>query len=291
MFFKAQGIITALVTPFDREERLDGKKLRTAVEFQLKAGVDGIFVCGSTGEAYSLEFEEKRELLEITVDAVQGRVPVYMGCGGSTTRQAVMLVEMAEKVGANAISIITPYFLTPNQEELYLFYKDTASSTSLPIIMYNHPIRTSVRILPETVEKLALIPNIIGIKDSSSDLNNNMAYVKAGGKEFCVLSGNDSMILSLLNLGGRGAVSASANFVPKLVCDLYREYCTGNREKAVELQYKLFQVRRVFNMGSYPVMIKEACKIMGIDVGECRKPVLGLNNEDYRKLKDILESL
>jgi len=287
---KPQGIITALVTPFrESDEKIDYTALKNIIDIQCEAGVHGIFISGSTAEAYAMEPEEKRELLQATKEYAAGRTQVFFGAGGNSTRQTIDLVQIAEKEGADAVSVITTYFATPSQDELYGFYSDIAKSTSLPIIMYNHPLRTMVNISGSTIGKLSKINNIVGVKDSSGNMNNSMDFIANTERDFGVLSGNDSLILSLLDLGGSGAVSASANFVPKLLVDMYKEYTSGNREKAFELQMKLFAVRKLFNLGTYPAMIKDACRVMGIDMGICRRPVTGLSESDLCKLTETLK--
>ncbi|MDR2933307.1 MAG: 4-hydroxy-tetrahydrodipicolinate synthase [Oscillospiraceae bacterium] len=288
---RPEGVITALVTPFKAsDESIDYAALEHMIDIQCKAEVDGIFVSGSTAEAYAMEFEEKRDLLKATISYVKGRTAVYFGAGGSSTKQTVDLVQMAEREGADAVSVITTYFATPNQSELLSFYTDVAASTALPIILYNHPLRTSVNIAGATLGKLSQIPNIVGVKDSSANMNNTMSYLANMAPGFSALSGNDSLIVSLLDLGGAGTVSASANFVPGLVTALYRAYMAGEREKAIDLQMKLFAVRDVFSLGTYPAMIKDACRVMGIDMGTCRKPLASLGAEDMKKLEAALKT-
>jgi len=237
-----------------------------------------------------MEQSEKRELLHATVDFVKGRAIVYFGAGGNCTRQTIELVQIAESGGADAVSVITPYFVTPNQNELLNYFSEIAASTSLPIVLYNHPLRTFVNIAGVTIGALSHIKNIVGVKDSSANMNNTMSYLANMESGFSVLSGNDSLIVSIMDLGGLGTVSASANFVPELVTELYRSYTAGKWDKAVDLQMKLFSIRDVFNLGTYPAMIKDACKLMGIDMGICRKPINPLSPDERRKLKDTLKS-
>ncbi|MDR1204097.1 MAG: 4-hydroxy-tetrahydrodipicolinate synthase [Peptococcaceae bacterium] len=289
--FRPEGVITALVTPFKAgDESIDFAALERMIDIQCEAGVDGVFVSGSTAEAYAMEREEKRDLLAAAKEYVNGRAKLYFGAGGSSTRQAADLIQMAESEGADAVSVITPYFAVPDQDELLSFYTDIAASTSLPIILYNHPLRTMVNMSGSTVGKLSRVTNIAGVKDSSANMNNTMSYLAAMEPGFSVLSGNDSLIFSLLDLGGAGTVSASANFAPDLVVDLYRAYKAGKREKSLELQLKLFAVRSVFSLGSYPAMIKDACRVMGFDMGVCRRPLKSLSADDMTKLEAALKT-
>lgn len=286
---RPEGVITALVTPFAAvDESIDYAALENMIDIQCDAKVNGVFVSGSTAEAYALGFEEKRNLLKATIRFVKGRAKVYFGAGGDSTHQTVALVRMAEAEGADAVSVITPYFVTPNQQELLEFYSDVAASTGLPIILYNHPLRTAVNIAGATLGKLSHISNIVGVKDSSGNMNNTLSYLTCAEPGFSVLSGNDSLIISLLDMGGAGTVSASANFVPKLVTDMYSSYKAGDRDNAIRLQMDLFKIRDVFGLGTYPAMIKDACRVMGIDMGSCRKPLRLLSPEDLQKLKTAL---
>ena len=197
---------------------------------------------------------------------------------------------MAEREGADALSVITTYFATPTQGELVSYYTDVAASTSLPIILYNHPMRTMVNISGETIGKLCVIKNIVGVKDSSANMNNSMSYLANMRPGFSVLSGNDSLIVSLMDLGGTGTVSGSANIVPGLVTGLYRAYMAGDRAKAIDFQMKLFAIREVFTLGTYPAMIKDACRLIGLDMGVCRKPLAPLSAGDMKKLNAALKA-
>ncbi len=289
----AQGVIAALVTPFEKEtESLDFHALERIIDVECKAGVDAVFVNGTTAEAYAMSFEEKRDLLEKTMEYADKRCKVIMGAGGSTTAKAVAEVEMACELGADGVSVITPYFVTPNQEELYDFYAALAKVSSVPIIMYNHPLRTSVTISSATAKKLHEdYPIIEGLKDSSGNMTSNINFIMDCGEDFGVLSGNDGMIIPMMRMGGKGVVSATANFFPELIVALYQAAAKKDWDRAVELQKIAFEARKVFALGTYPVCIKEAAEYAGYDMGPCRKPVHPLNSADKKKLETIMNSV
>ncbi len=293
MSFAPRGILPAMVTPLNDREEVNEKALRSLVDFLVDSGVHGIFVVGSQGEAYALSQDEKKKVMETAVEQTAKRVPVYAGTGAVTTSEAVELTQMAEKIGVDAVSVITPYFLSPSQEELYEHYKTIANSTSLPILLYNNPGKTGgVNISIGLAERLSQIENIVGIKDSSGDMTLTGEYIrKTKGKGFSVLAGRDTLILSTLLYGGSGAISATANVAPKIAVDIYEYFVKGNIEKAKEAQFALAPLRVAFELGTFPVVIKEALKLIGIDAGPAKSPVKGLSDAKRRELKEILKGM
>ncbi|MDI9391254.1 MAG: 4-hydroxy-tetrahydrodipicolinate synthase [Synergistota bacterium] len=293
MSFAPRGILPAMVTPLNDREEVNEKALRSLVDFLVDSGVHGIFVVGSQGEAYALSQDEKKKVMETAVEQTAKRVPVYAGTGAVTTSEAVELTQMAEKIGVDAVSVITPYFLSPSQEELYEHYKTIANSTSLPILLYNNPGKTGgVNISIGLAERLSQIENIVGIKDSSGDMTLTGEYIrKTKGKGFSVLAGRDTLILSTLLYGGSGAISATANVAPKIAVDIYEYFVKGNIEKAKEAQFALAPLRVAFELGTFPVVIKEALKLIGIDAGPAKSPVKGLSDVKRRELKEILKGM
>ena len=202
------GVVTPLITPVDAEERVDETGLRNVIEHVLRGGVHGVFVAGSTGEFYGLDYDEKKRATEITVDQVKGRVPVYVGASAITTRECIKLSKMAEKAGAQAVTILTPMFISPSEEELYQHFRTIAASTALPVLVYNNPERTGINMSANLIERLAEIPNLVGAKDSSGDLTLTSEYIRrTRSKGFKILAGRDTMILATLVYGGVGAVA------------------------------------------------------------------------------------
>jgi 4-hydroxy-tetrahydrodipicolinate synthase len=282
-----------MVTPLNDREEVNEKALRSLVDFLVDNGVHGIFVVGSQGEAYALSRDEKKKVMETAVEQAAKRVPVYAGTGAVTTREAVELTRMAEGIGVDAVSVITPYFLSPSQEELYEYYKIIANSTSLPILLYNNPGKTGgVSISVGLAERLSQIENIVGIKDSSGDMTLTGEYIrKTRDKGFSVLAGRDTLILSTLLYGGSGAISATANVAPKIAVDIYEHFVKGDIEKAREAQFALAPLRVAFELGTFPVVIKEALKIIGIDAGPAKSPVKDLSDAKRQELKEILKGM
>lgn len=289
MRFKATGIIPAMITPLSAGERVNEKAMRALVNHLIDGGIHGIFPVGTTGEFYGLSLEEKRAVFELVVDEVDGRVPVYGGAGAITTRECIQLVQIAEKAGIDAISILTPMFISPTQEELVGHYSRIAAETSLPILLYNNVPKTGVTISPATVVELSAVPNIVGIKDSSGDFTLTAEYIRlTRGGDFSVLAGRDTLIHACLCHGGTGAVAACANVAPRLVVDIYEKYTAGDVAGSLEAQYTLAPLRLAFNLGSFPTVIKEALQLQGIDAGPCMGPVGPMTSEAKAKLKQIL---
>jgi len=291
MEFKPRGIIPPMITPFDQDEKVDVKALEKMTDYLIEAGVHGVFPLGSTGEGYGIDFDEKRKVIETVLEATDKRVPVYAGTGAITTKESVQLTEMATELGVDALSVITPYFISPNQEELYEHYKTIAASTDLPIILYNNPGRTGVSLSVDLIVRLSQIDNIVGIKDSSGDMSQAAEIVRRTKTEFAVLAGRDTLIYGFLTYGAHGSVAATANIVPRLVVSIYELYQKREFQAALEAQFKLAPLRNAFSLGSFPVIMKEGLKLRGIDVGNTLRPVKPLTSEAREKLRKILEEI
>lgn len=286
-----KGIIVAMITPFHDDESLDQEGLRTVVRYLIERGVHGLFPGGSQGEFYALTGEERRRVLEVTLEAAQGQAFVVAHAGAITTRQAVSLARHAETAGADAVAAITPFFIHPTQEELYRYYVDLASATSLPVLAYDNPGRTAVSLLPATVARIAAdAPNFVGIKDSSGDLTRFAEHVRLCPASFRAFMGRDSLIFAALMHGGAGAVSATANVVPDLAVGIYEAVTAGDLERARELQGQLSPVRMAFGLGTFPAVVKEAMHMIGLPAGPARRPVGPLSDEARARLCEILES-
>lgn len=290
--FRAEGIIPAVVSPVDAGGNIREAPFRQLLNYLIDNGVHGLFINGSQGEFYALTIEEKQRVLEIAVDEVNGRVPVYAGVGAITTREAVKLAKMAEEIGAQALSAITPYYIKPDEDELYEYYKDIAESVSIPVLLYANPSRTNVSLSVRLVSRLAEIDNIVGIKDSSGDLTLTGEYIRLlSHKGFQVLAGRDTLILGTLVYGGTGAIAATANVVPRLVVSIYESFKKGDLKTALEAQYKLAPLRIAFDLGTFPVVIKEAVKLIGFDLGSAIRPIKEISLEKREELKKILIDL
>jgi 4-hydroxy-tetrahydrodipicolinate synthase len=287
---KIQGIIPALITPMNEDETVSEKGLRAVIDHVIEGGVHGIFILGSQGESFALTMEEKRDIISIAVEASSQRVPVYVGTGTITTSQSSQMTALARELGADAVSVITPYFIRPSQEELVDHYRAIAEAAGdMPVLLYNNPMRTGVSIDVETVVTLAQMDNVVGMKDSSADLIQTMKYIDATrDMDFSVLVGNDASIFATMLSGGKGAVAATANVAPALVVGIYNAVRSGDIDKARELQYKLFPIRNAFGLGTFPLVVKEAMNIIGLPAGPARRPIQRLSPEKRRELRKIL---
>jgi 4-hydroxy-tetrahydrodipicolinate synthase len=284
-----RGVIPPLITPIDAKELVDEKGLRSLIEHVLKGGVHGVFVLGSTGEFYGLELEEKKRAIAITVDQVKGRVPVYVGASDITTRECVRLAKLAEGMKAQAVTVLTPMFISPSEEELYCHFRTVAESTSLPVLIYNNPDRTGVNMSANLVDRLADIPNIAGAKDSSGDMTLTSEYIRrTRDRGLRIMAGRDTMILATLVYGGCGCVAATANVAPALVVEIYEKYMAGDIKGSLEAQYRLAPLRIGFGLGSFPVVTKDALNLLGINVGDPIRPIGHCTETNMARLKDIL---
>ena len=291
MNFQPKGIIPAMVTPVTSSGKINVNALRKLTNYLIKGGVHGLFPVGSQGEFYALTFEEKKRVIEIVVDEAGGRVPVYAGTGAITTREVIALTKTAEAAGVTAVSILTPFFIRPNEEELFEHYRTIAKATRLPVLLYNNPQRTGVPISAEFVVRASKIENIVGIKDSSGDLTLTSEYIRRTGKKFSVLAGRDTLIYGTLCYGGKGAIAATANVAPKVVVEIYEAFQAGDWKRSLEAQFRLAPLRLAFDLGTFPVVIKEALNLIGIDAGVGIPPVGGITPKAKADLKGILMHL
>lgn len=284
-----RGIIPPIITPVDSEERVEEHGLRRIIDHVIAGGVHGILALGSTGEFYGLDQGQMQRALEITLDHTNGRVPVYMGIGAITTKGCIKLVRMAEQMQAQAITILPPSFITPNEDELYEHFLAIAEATSLPMLLYNNPDRVMNNISANLLERLAMVPNIVGIKDSSGDLTLTAEYIRRSRhSDFKVMAGRDIMILASLVYGAVGSVASTANIVPALVVDIYEKFMQGDVQGALEAQYRLAPLRMAFNLGSFPVVMKDAANLLGLQLGQPIKPNTSCSPANLIKLKSIL---
>ncbi len=292
MSFVPKGIIPAMITPLTEEGRLNKSAYRKFINYLIDGGLHGIFVAGTTGEFYGLSAEDKKELFEIAVEEVDRRVPVYAGTGAITTRECMQLTQIAEQCGADAVSILTPMFISPTQEELYQHYKAIAGSTRLPILLYNNLPKTGVTITPATVERLAEIDNIVGVKDSSGDFSLTSEYIRrTRDRSFSVLSGRDTLIHACLCYGGSGSIAACANIAPRICADIYDKFVAGDIRGSLEAQFSITPLRLAFTLGSFPTVIKEGLKLLGIEAGPCMEPIGPMKQAEKEELKQILQQM
>lgn len=291
--FLPEGIIIPVITPVDAQGKFNEPVYRQLIDFWADRGIDGVFPFGTTGEFYAFDNEVYRHVLEVTKDAVRGRMAVYAGANHITTAGAVELAKIAEEVGVDALSVLTPMFVSQTQDELLAYYTTIANATSLPIIIYNNKPKTNVTVAPSTVRKLAQIKNIVGVKDSTGDMTNTEEYIRLTRDlpDFRVLVGRDTLIYAGLCYGAAGAITSCANIAPDLAVAIYNCYKAGDQAGALDAQFKFSKLRISTNMGTFPVVIKEGLRMMGYDVGDCIAPIAPLSEDKRAELREVLTSI
>lgn len=274
---KFHGVVPAMATPFTADHRLDEARVGELIESYIRAGVHGISVAGSQGEFFALDTDEHIRLLELSMRAIDGRVPLYAGTGGATTRQAIALTQAAEAMGADLALVITPYFVQPSQEELAAHYIAVANATKLPVMLYNNPPRTSVNVLPATLARcMRAADNIVGVKDSGGDLTQSIEYLLTAPRPALLFSGRDTIALSMMFHGAQGTISPAANVFPELMVRMYDALRAGDHDEALRLSNVFAPLRAAWAWGSFPVVIKEAMTLAGRSAGPTRPPVAAL---------------
>lgn len=290
--FQARGVIPPLVTPLDADGELLDTALRSLVDYTIDNGVHGVFVLGSAGEIYGLSDAQKRRVVEITVEHVAGRVPVYAGASEITTRDCIATARMAQSVGGvSALSVLTPYFMTPNQSELTTHFTGIAAATDLPVLLYSNPGRTNVPITVETMQALARVENIVGIKDSSGDLELTARYLSEAPPGFATLIGKDTLIYEGLRRGASGAIASTANIAPRLVSEIFNAFDAGDLTRAAALQERLVPLRHLVDTATFPVALKKGLQIAGVDAGLCLAPAREMATADHARLTELVDQL
>ena len=284
-----KGIIPPIITPMNEDESFNEAEFRNQIERQIEGGVHGIFCYGTNGECYALNTQEKEEVLKVAVDQIKGRVPVYAGTGCITTKETVEMSKRAEALGADILSVITPYFAAVSQEELYEHYATVAEAVKIPIVLYNIPARTGNAIAPDTVGRLAEIDNLVGAKDSSGNFNNILEYIAKTDKNFSVLSGNDALIIWNLLAGGTGGIAGCANLYPKTMSSIYDLFMEGKIEEAKAANASIASFRACFKYGNPNTIVKTAVALMGHPVGKCRAPFNQVPEAGIEAIRKVLK--
>jgi 4-hydroxy-tetrahydrodipicolinate synthase len=286
---RIQGIIPPVATPMQANEDLDLPRLKWFLDHLINSGVHGVFVLGTNSEFYALDEREKQEVIATAVAHVNKRVPVYAGTGAETTREAVRLTKMAEREGADGVSVITPYFVSPTPQEIFDHYRRIAEHTSLPVVLYNNPATCGgVKIDVDTVARLAQIPNILAVKDSSGDLQNTNEFIRVVPERFSVLMGRDTLIFPALLFGARGAVPATGNIAPALLAEIYNTFQRGDLAASKAAQLRLNPLRLALTFCTAPGGVKAALDMLGMPIGPCRSPVAGLTPDKAPKMRAAL---
>ena len=282
--FTGSGV--AIVTPMKADGSVNYEKYRELIEWQIESGTDAIIACGTTGESSTLTHEEHIGVMRAAVEQAAGRIPVISGTGSNDTAYCIVLSQEAEKLGADALLLVTPYYNKTSQRGLVAHYTAVADAVNLPILLYNVPSRTGVDIKPETVAALSKHPNIVAVKEANGNISS--AAQVAALCDIDIYSGNDDQIVPLLSLGGKGVISVMANVEPRRTHDIVAKWMAGDVEGSRALQLELLELASAMFMDVNPIPVKEAMNLMGLDVGECRLPLYGMDDAAKSKLASVL---
>jgi 4-hydroxy-tetrahydrodipicolinate synthase len=281
---KIQGAITAIVTPM-RDGKVDEQGLTDLINFQIDGGIHGLVPCGTTGESATLDFDEHKRVIELTVKAVDGRVPVIAGTGANNTLEAIELTESARASGADAVLSVVPYYNKPSQEGLYQHFKAIHDAVDIPMVVYNVPSRTVTNLAPATVARLAELKNIIGIKEATGSLNQVSDVIRRCPEDFIVLSGDDFTSMASVLVGGKGVISVTSNIEPRAMADMMEAALAGDLARANEIHYRLFGLMGTMFCYPSPAPAKKALQLMGkIASAEVRLPMTEMDEASIEKL-------
>ncbi|MBZ5199949.1 4-hydroxy-tetrahydrodipicolinate synthase [Planomicrobium chinense] len=283
-------IITAMVTPFDTNGEIDFPATKNLVEHLIANGSDGLVVAGTTGESPTLSTEEKVQLFKFVVETANGRVPVIAGTGSNNTRASISLTKQAEDVGVDAIMLVTPYYNKPSQEGMFQHFQAIAASTRLPIMLYNIPGRSVVNLSVDTVVRLSQIDNIVSIKEASGNLDAAAEIIERTADSFTLYSGDDSLTLPILSIGGNGIVSVAAHIIGNEMKDMITNFRNGNNTAAAAAHRGLLPVMNALFAAPNPVPVKTALNLSGVEVGGVRLPMIPLNEQETLTLRQVLSS-
>jgi 4-hydroxy-tetrahydrodipicolinate synthase len=281
--------MVAVVTPF-KDGRVDEVKVRELVEFHIKNGTDVLVPCGTTGESPTLSHDEHRRVIELTIQTANKRIPVVAGTGSNSTAEAIDLTRFAKNAGADGALVVLPYYNKPTQQGLIAHCRAIADAVELPLILYNIPGRTGINMLPETLAVLADHPNIVGMKEATGNLEQMTHDIVLCGAKLSFLSGDDTLTLPLMAVGGKGVISVVANIVPRDVADLTRAFLSGDWKRARELHLKLFPLCQAMFYETNPIPVKTAMALMGMINGELRLPLCPMSEANLSKLKAALRA-
>jgi 4-hydroxy-tetrahydrodipicolinate synthase len=285
-----KGSIVAIVTPF-KKGKVEEKALGDLIEWHITQGTNAIVPCGTTGESATLDYDEHYRVIEFTIEAANKRVPVIAGTGANSTDETIMMTKKAKKYRADAALLVAPYYNKPTQEGLYRHYKAVAEAVDIPLVLYNVPGRTAVNILPSTVARLAEINHIVAIKEASGDMKQVSEIIRLCGDKLTVISGDDFTTLPLLALGGKGAISVSANVAPKEMSDMCAYWEKGRHEEARKIHYRLEPLNHAMFLETNPIPVKTALAMMGKIKEEFRLPLCEMSQANREKLQKVLRNL
>ncbi len=287
-----QGTITAIITPFTQNGEVDFDMLKKIIHFQIESGIDGLVVCGSTGESATLTLKDKQAIIIKSVEYAAGRVPIIAGTGTNETEISLALSIFAKEHGADALLLVTPYYNKPPQNGLIEHFGLIANNVDLPIILYNVPGRTATNILPETQLKLAeMYQNIVATKEASGNLEQMMEIINNAPKHFKLLAGDDALAVPIISIGGRGVVSVLSNYAPAMFGECIHAAMEGNFAKANEIHYKLFELMKLNFIEPNPIPVKYAMHLMGLANEVYRLPMMKMADTNKKKMKAAMKKL
>lgn len=287
------GAGVALITPMNADGSVNYEKMREIIEFQIKNQTDAIIICGTTGEASTLSHEEHIECIRFCCEVADKRIPVVAGTGSNCTATAVYLSQEAEKAGADGLLLVTPYYNKCTQNGLKAHFTQVAESVNIPILLYNIPGRTGVKIAPETVVSLCRnVKNIVGVKDATGDISevaNVLALAKKEGVEVDLYSGNDDQIVPVVSLGGKGVISVLSNILPRQTHEMVADFLAGDAKKSMEMQLSYFDLIGALFCEVNPIPVKKAMNLMGMEVGSLRAPLTEMEEKNAARLADEMK--
>jgi 4-hydroxy-tetrahydrodipicolinate synthase len=284
-------VSTAMVTPFDHKGNIDFTKTTQLINYLIDNGTDSLVVAGTTGESPTLTKEEKVALFRHVVKAVNGRIPVVAGTGSNNTHASIELTKKAEEAGVDAVMLVAPYYNKPSQEGLFQHFKTIAQSTSLPVMLYNIPGRSSVNIAPETIIRLSEIDNIVAVKEAGGDLDAMTEIISKTSEDFALYSGDDGLTIPILSIGGNGIVSVASHIIGNEMQQMVGEFFEGNVSAAAKSHQKLLPIMKGLFTSPSPTPVKTALQLRGLDVGSVRLPLIPLSEAERTKLSQLINTI
>ena len=283
------GSAVAIITPFNEDMSINYDEFKKFIDWQIDNGTDAIVICGTSGEASTLNTQEHAEAFKFCIDYVNGRVPVIAGAGSNNTAYGIQTAKRACEYGADALLLVTPYYNKCTQKGLYENYKAYHDATDIPIIVYNVPSRTGVNIEPETMKKLSELPRINGIKEASGNISQVMKMRALCGDDINIWSGNDDQIPAVMSCGGKGVISVLANVCPQETHDMVQAYLDGDANKCTDMMAEYLELANALFVEVNPIPVKAACNMMGWNMGSCRMPLCEMTEEHTAYLKDVMD--
>ncbi|HHW42216.1 4-hydroxy-tetrahydrodipicolinate synthase [Desulfofundulus thermobenzoicus] len=284
-------VLTAMVTPFGRDQSVDFNQVRKLARYLVQSGSDGLVVCGTTGESPTLTRDEKVELFRVVVEEVGGQAAVIAGTGSYNTAESVSLTQMAEKAGVDGVMLVAPYYNKPSQDGLFEHFRTIAASTNLPVMLYNIPGRTGVNILPATVARLAQIENIVALKEASGSMDQVSELRRLLPDDFAIYSGDDSLTLPMMALGAKGVVSVCSHVVGSRIQEMVNAFTAGNTTLATQIHLELYPIFKGLFITTNPAPVKAALNLLGHQVGSPRLPLVEVTAAEKETIKNILAGL